>query len=93
MKHILIAALLASLTAGVNLSLAQELAKAPLTVSAEAKTAVKTKLNINKASLEQLVAIPGIGEKKIITIKTRVIEKGEEKIYVTEIIANDMIVL
>lgn len=26
-------------------------------------------------------------------IKTRVIEKGEEKIYVTEIIANDMIVL
>ncbi|WP_337881467.1 helix-hairpin-helix domain-containing protein [Rheinheimera sp.] len=79
MKHILIAALLASLTAGVNLSLAQELAKAPLTVSAEAKTAVKTKLNINKASLDQLVAIPGIGEKKAQAIKEYIAANGPIK--------------
>ena len=56
MKIALVAAVVASLACAVNLTVAQELAKAPLSVPATAKVADKAKLNINQASIEQLVA-------------------------------------
>jgi len=79
MKTYLLAAVISCATLAVNLSVAQELNKAPMTVSATAKEAVKTKLNINKASAEQLVAIPGIGEKKAAAILDYIAANGPIK--------------
>jgi competence protein ComEA len=79
MKIALVAAVMASLACVVNLTLAQELAKAPLSVPAAAKAAEKAKLNINQASLEQLIAVPGIGEKKAQAIKDYISANGPIK--------------
>jgi competence protein ComEA len=79
MKIALVAAVVASLACVMNLTVAQELAKAPLSVSAAAKVADKAKLNINQASLEQLVAVPGIGEKKAQAIKDYISANGPIK--------------
>jgi competence protein ComEA len=79
MKIALVAAVVASLACAVNLTVAQELAKAPLSVPAAAKVADKAKLNINQASIEQLVAVPGIGEKKAQAIKDYISANGPIK--------------
>ena len=79
MRIALVAAVVASMACAVNLTVAQELAKAPLSVPAAAKVAEKAKLNINQASIEQLVAVPGIGEKKAQAIKDYISANGPIK--------------
>lgn len=79
MKHVLAAVLLTTMAFGVNVSLAQEQGKAPTQVKTESKAQTKSKLNINKASLDELIAIPGIGQAKAKAIQEYIKANGPIK--------------
>jgi competence protein ComEA len=73
MKNVMIALLLTGLTLTANYTLA---AKPDATINKQTATAQQQKLNLNKASVEQLVAVPGIGKSKAQAILTYIQENG-----------------
>ena len=74
MKNVVIALLLTGLTLTANQTLA---AKPGTTVDKHTATAAQQqKLNLNKASIEQLEAVPGIGKSKAQAILAYIQEKG-----------------
>ena len=74
MKNVMIALLLTGLTLTANQTLA---AKPGATLDKHAATAAQQqKLNLNKATIEQLEAVPGIGKSKAQAILAYIQEKG-----------------
>ncbi|MDX1676981.1 helix-hairpin-helix domain-containing protein [Arsukibacterium sp.] len=74
MKNVAIALLLTGLTLAANQTLA---AKPGVTVDKQTATAQQQqKLNLNKASAEQLEAIPGIGKSKAQAIMAYIQQNG-----------------
>tara|TARA_R110002126_G_scaffold10245_9_gene46468 strand:- start:4828 stop:5139 length:312 start_codon:yes stop_codon:yes gene_type:complete len=77
MKNLLIAVIFTGLTLSANLALAE---KPGTSVSKEQAIAQQQqKLNINKATVEQLEAVPGIGKAKAQAILTYVQNSGPIK--------------
>ncbi len=76
MKNIIMAVLLTSITLAANQTFA---AKPGTTLQQQTVAQQQQKLNINKASSEQLEAVPGIGKSKALAIVSYIQDKGPIK--------------